>query len=271
VLITVDDDGGADFIKIQDAIDYASDGDTIFVFNGFYFENLIIDKETTLIGEDKYSTFIKGNILSDIIYIINSNVKIENFTIKTDEISNKLEINAGIKFNNVNNCSLSNNVIINNKNGIIFSFSENNSIYNNTISNNSNSGIYLFNSKNNIMINNTINNCSDGIYIEESSNNIVQHNHLIYTENGIFCSYAPENNIKNNNFIANENNAKFSKFFHIDFIIPNKWRNNYWDDWVGFGGKIIPGIMYIPNNNLIGIFIPWFEIDWRPEKEPFFS
>ena len=37
--IYVDDDGGADYTKIQDAIDNASDGDTIFVYEGLYFEN----------------------------------------------------------------------------------------------------------------------------------------------------------------------------------------------------------------------------------------
>lgn len=33
-----------DFISIQDAIDNASDGDTIFVYSGIYHENIIVDK-----------------------------------------------------------------------------------------------------------------------------------------------------------------------------------------------------------------------------------
>ena len=45
--IYVDDDGGADYANIQDAVDAASDGDTIFVFNGtvgcFFVKNLFID------------------------------------------------------------------------------------------------------------------------------------------------------------------------------------------------------------------------------------
>lgn len=47
---TVDDDSGADFIKIQDAISAASDGDTILVFPGIYSGNVVVDKSLTLIG-----------------------------------------------------------------------------------------------------------------------------------------------------------------------------------------------------------------------------
>ncbi|MCK5301328.1 MAG: hypothetical protein KAJ21_05435, partial [Thermoplasmatales archaeon] len=42
-IIYVDDDGGADYIRIQDAIDNASDGDTVFVYNGIYIETLKVD------------------------------------------------------------------------------------------------------------------------------------------------------------------------------------------------------------------------------------
>jgi len=42
--IYVNDDGTVAFISIQDAIDNASDGDTIFVYNGTYYEHITIDK-----------------------------------------------------------------------------------------------------------------------------------------------------------------------------------------------------------------------------------
>ena len=41
--IYVDDDGTVDYIKIQQAIDNASFGDTIFVYDGVYNETIIVD------------------------------------------------------------------------------------------------------------------------------------------------------------------------------------------------------------------------------------
>lgn len=47
--ITVDDSGGADNTTIQAAVDNATAGDTIYVYNGSYEEN--VDEQLTLRGE----------------------------------------------------------------------------------------------------------------------------------------------------------------------------------------------------------------------------
>ncbi|MEE9223781.1 MAG: hypothetical protein V3U51_03425, partial [Thermoplasmata archaeon] len=44
--------GPGNFTSIQDAINASSAGDTIFVFNGTYFEHVSINKPLTLVGED---------------------------------------------------------------------------------------------------------------------------------------------------------------------------------------------------------------------------
>ena len=49
-IITVDDDGEADYPRIQWAIDNASRGDTIRVFDGEYSEALNINKTLSIIG-----------------------------------------------------------------------------------------------------------------------------------------------------------------------------------------------------------------------------
>ena len=51
--------GGA-FISIQDAINAANDGDTVFVYNGTYYENVIVNKIINLIGEHPDATLIDG-------------------------------------------------------------------------------------------------------------------------------------------------------------------------------------------------------------------
>ena len=49
---TVDDSGGADFTRIQDAINASNPGDTIEVRSGTYYENVDIDNELILTGID---------------------------------------------------------------------------------------------------------------------------------------------------------------------------------------------------------------------------
>ena len=47
--------GSGNYTKIQDAIDNASDGDTILVFSGTYYENINIQKQLLLKGIDEYN------------------------------------------------------------------------------------------------------------------------------------------------------------------------------------------------------------------------
>ena len=64
--ITVNDDGWADYDNIQDAVDHANNGDTIFVYSGTYYENVIIDVSIDLIGEDKETTIVDGSGEDDV-------------------------------------------------------------------------------------------------------------------------------------------------------------------------------------------------------------
>lgn len=108
--LTVDDDGGADFSKIQDAINAAIDNDSIFVKSGVYQETIgfgSFSKDLTLIGEKRDSTVIIGYGIDLIGIII-----IKNFTIKAaDSLSN-----SGISFRpyyGISNIEIANNTIEN--------------------------------------------------------------------------------------------------------------------------------------------------------------
>lgn len=90
----VDDDGGADFIRIQDAINASSDGDTVFVYSGFYQENLMLAKSIILTGEDRDTTIIYGSE-KDVVVVDVDFVSISGFTIQNGD--------SGIRFYNSSN------------------------------------------------------------------------------------------------------------------------------------------------------------------------
>ena len=86
-VISVNDDGGADYFSIQAAIDNASNGDTIYVWPGTYYGNIIIDKSITLIGNSPGNTTIDGNAKSHVIFITSDWVNISGLTVKNSSQS----------------------------------------------------------------------------------------------------------------------------------------------------------------------------------------
>ena len=181
--IYVDDDGGYDYLKIQDAIDNANSGDTIFVYNGIYHENLIINKKVILIGEDKEKTIIDaGN--SGIAIEVNSNfVEIKQFTITNCE--RDLDY-AGIKLLSDNNKITNNKIQESRGMGILALSSSNNLIEGNFFKDNTFYHIYLNKNSNNNLIQNNIFTKSDswrypcaGVWVKNSQYTIICNNNMI--------------------------------------------------------------------------------------------
>jgi len=154
---------------IQEAIDVANLGDTIYVRNGTYCENLFINKTISLVGENPETTIIDGSkanaSFSPVVYLYGegaNNVSICNFTIRGSN-------NAwGIFILFQANVWIENNIITNNSGGIVADFSDNNTFINNTVINNESEGILFFYSSGNIMRNNTISGNEYNFGISES-------------------------------------------------------------------------------------------------------
>ncbi len=155
------------YSSIQHAIDNASNFDTIFVFNGTYYENLVIKKQINLVGENKNTVIIDGGNLSDTIYLNAEKVKISNITIK-----NSGGFDAGIKIisnnNTIKNCN-----ILNCWDGIEMNSVKDNKISRCFISDNSNEGIYLLNSSFNNIVNSNITRNLESIWLDYSDNNLI--------------------------------------------------------------------------------------------------
>ena len=87
ITITVDQNGGGDYIKIQDAIDNASDGDQIRIWNGTYYEDIIVNKSILLLGNSTSSTIIEGKGTGVSIIIQSSDVRLANISINNKPIN----------------------------------------------------------------------------------------------------------------------------------------------------------------------------------------
>jgi len=276
---TVDDNGPADFRKIQDAInnDSVSSGDIIFVRNGYYYENVVINKSLSLIGESVDLTVIEG-LKNNVISIVADNVSVTSFTIQKSgsnlydsainiSRSNNVVIGYNKIIKSINGISLyssNNNTIIGNMissnsfSGVSFYSSNDNLVYGNNISNNYYSGIFFFSSSQNVISGNNVSLTSYGIYFQYSSGNLASSNTISLNDYGIYLTISSNNTIYHNNF-NNTNQASLTDSANIWSYINE---GNYWTDYIGqdANGDGIGDNPYIidannkDNNPLMGIF-----------------
>ncbi|MCK4443848.1 MAG: hypothetical protein KAW09_04850, partial [Thermoplasmata archaeon] len=121
--------GPGNYTTIQGAIDAAIPGDTVFVYDGTYNENLVIDRTLSLIGENRDSTLINGGGFGDTIYVTADWVNLTGFFVWNGGLNGW---DAGIELNHVQNCHIAdNNFIVNDFDGIFLRSSHNNTIANN--------------------------------------------------------------------------------------------------------------------------------------------
>jgi parallel beta-helix repeat protein len=76
--------GEGNYTKIQDAIDNASDGDTVFVYDDSspYYECLFLNKSLSLVGEDRYSTVVDANVQGSVVEVYADGCLVSGFTLK---------------------------------------------------------------------------------------------------------------------------------------------------------------------------------------------
>jgi len=178
--------GPDNYTSIQDAIDDAYNGDTVFVYaySSPYYENILIDKSINLIGENKNTTKIITDWEAYFVININANlVAISGFTIENDF---KNEYNYG----GIIICSCYNNI---SDNIIIGGFSSGEE-----------SGILLYDySNNNIIKNNIFLDTTTGLLISNSNNNIIEDNYFSGNWFSLMGYYSTNNTITNNKFPNN--------------------------------------------------------------------
>ncbi len=198
--IYVDDDADAGWYdathvrNVQEGIDNATVGDTVFVYNGTYNENVILNKTVELIGEHGNKTVIEGDRSCAVIDVSTDGAYVSGLWIKNGS--------DGIKINGVHLCTIEDTICSNNThNNILVYNSSDSTISGNTVIN-STQGITLGISENIILVNNTILDNSRGLNLASSNKNNIQNNTLTDNNLGVHSS-ASNNNIMSENKVTN--------------------------------------------------------------------
>lgn len=218
---TVDNDGPADFSTIQEAINRAYPGDIVLVLPGTYYENVVVNKSVSLIGENLTNTIVNGLDQASIA-VTEDNVNITGFTIRNNVsgigVSVSFSSSVRIYGNNISssqygayayqssNISIFGNVIMDNEYGIAFGICTNSTILENHIAGNTLAGILLSNSTGISVHGNGIADNYHGVYLGDSLGNLFDHN----------------------NFVGNT-------WAHVTIVTPNS--SNFWDTGYPSGGN----------------------------------
>lgn len=220
---------------IQGAINAAYDGDTITVSSGTYYENVVVNKSLSLIGQRKDNTIIDGNLLGNVVNITASNVKICNFTIRRSGTLGDLGgivVNKGSRGNSI----IGNIIKQNYYHGIYLDWSSrNNNVSGNIISTNTYFGIYIRNSGDNNIVGNNVTGCWAGINIWSD-----------YT----FSNNTLRNNIMVNNRYNFEASAWSLAGYTNDVDISNTVDGRPIYYWIGKADKTVPvdaGCVFLVN------------------------
>jgi len=205
--VWVDDDFGPGtpgwqhnhFSNIQEGIDIVAFNGTVFVYNGTYYENVVVNKTISLIGEDRHTTIIDGGGSDDVIHLISNKNTITEFTIT----QSGGHPHAGIKIISGFNYIHHNIFKDNSEEGIgLTTNSENNTIIDNIFYNNGGGGVNSFRSKNNTISNNQISDSHIGIDMFYSTNNTIYNNNISANPYGIWLHNYCKGNTFEENFIS---------------------------------------------------------------------
>lgn len=158
---------------IQDGVDSAIAGDTVYVFNGTYYENVEVGKTLTLMGEHKDSTVIDASGLY--VDIFSNRVNFTGFTVQNSSTYG------------------------------IYVRSDSNAIVNNIVKTGSYAGIYLFGGSYCLVSGNTVLGPAGGVGIKEryGSNNTVVENFVDTYYYGISSELEASNSLISGNTVVN--------------------------------------------------------------------
>ncbi|MEM3612284.1 MAG: NosD domain-containing protein [Candidatus Bathyarchaeia archaeon] len=270
-----------DYATIQEAINNATEGDTVYVRAGVYNESININKSIQLVGEDKATTVIDGSGSGIVVKVSANNVSIVNFTIRNAgkmwdgvgyppscvsgnsvryiEVKDNILTDAAVCvwFSSSSFIEISSNVAYNGTvAGIITYASSNIVVQKNLVNSCGMMGIHLDgNCMNCNIIENTVMNTLEGIEIEKSGKNLITRNQLLHNNVSMVLNQCNElNTLRENNMTSDWYNlivwgAGINAFLHdIDTTnIVNRRKIYYFVNYSGLlvNSSSLPDIGYL--------------------------
>lgn len=237
-----------DYSTIQKAINSAYTGDRIYVRPGTYFENVIVNKTVSLIGEATENTFIDGGGKGNVIIVSANGVEIRKFTIQNGGKQPWTNYGACIQLQAAySNCSIRDSVLRNSTLGVEIN------CYNTTVANSvikeNYKGISMpMSGGNNTITGNTI---IDSIWYGLE---------IIYNNNG--------STVFHNSFISNSQYQFYAHAYITGTVCvwDNGVEGNYWSNYTGTdtdgdGTSETPHIIDVLNRDNHPLMSPYMQGD----------
>ncbi|MDH5376143.1 MAG: right-handed parallel beta-helix repeat-containing protein [Candidatus Bathyarchaeota archaeon] len=212
---------GLDYATIQEAInaDSTLNGHTIEVDAGVYYENIVVNKSLSLMGESRFDTVIDGMGIGSVVSIEADGVNITGFAIRNGEFS-------GVHISNSKGNNASYNVLTDNYNGIYLKNSSGNICEGNFVSS-SEYGLHIIGSWSNFISGNNISANSNGVHLVGSNNSVIFSNEISSNIlNGIFLSDSYYNNVSVNMIFFNGGRGIRLRESQNNVVSDNKILNN---------------------------------------------
>jgi parallel beta-helix repeat protein len=191
-------DTGLGYATIQEAInaDATLGGHTIRVDSGTYYENVVVNKSVSLVGEAEFSTIVDGRALGSVIRITANRVRVTGFTVR-----NSMFGYSGIHVYQSSDNNISGNIVKDNYNGIYIYGSSDSIVEDNDVLGNE-YGVHLYGSTNISVSGNDASGNMNGIHLDISGNNVITDNNVSSNGwNGIY-SYGSSNNTLFGNLVV---------------------------------------------------------------------
>jgi nitrous oxidase accessory protein len=231
--------------SLQQAIDRANDGDTLFIKKGIYKGPIHLDKSLRIAGEE--GAVVDGEKNGNVVTITASNVTIENVTIRGSG-----EKEAGIFLQNASHVVVRNSRIEDVYYGIYVEKGEQTRLIDNHIYGRKvhfskrGNGIHLFRTTKSEVNGNTITNVQDGIYLDWAKKTTITKNRITSSRYAIHFMYADGGEVTENDLTENITGLMVMATKNIN-IIKNTIEKQL--DYRGYGALIYDSDAIVVSDN----------------------